>query len=169
MSVTATIGNITVGRMAGLLVERCGIKPGRIEPADRQQDFEGHIAAGRLDEPIAMEPVVEPGFDRRDLLPGDKIDLVEDEHVGERHLAKLQFHHLRRCEYLLRIHDTHDAVQPDVVPHGVIHERHRNAGRIGDAAGLEQDVFGPLGTRHYLRHRGNEIVADAAAHTAVGD
>ena len=34
---------------------------------------------------------------------------------------------------------------------------------------LEQDVFGPLGTRHHLRHRGNQIVADVAADTAVGE
>ena len=118
INVMPTIGIVTVGMMAGLLVWRCGIESGRIEPADRQQDFQRHISAGCLDEPIAMEPVVEPCFDPLDLLRGDEIDLVEDEHVCECHLAKLQFHHLRCREDLLRIHDAHDAVQPDAVAHG---------------------------------------------------
>ena len=51
----------------------------------------------------------------------------------------------------------------------VVHERQRNAGRVGDAAGLEQDVFGLLGTSHQLGHRSGQIVADVAADTAVGE
>ncbi len=148
---------------------RCAIESGRIKPADRQQDFQRHISAGCLDEPIAVEPVVEPCLDPLDLLRGDQIDLVEDEHVGECHLAELQFHHLRRSEYLLRVHDAHDAVQPDAVAHGFVHERECDAGRVGHSAGLEQDVFGLLGTRHHLRHRGDQIVADVAADAAVGE
>jgi hypothetical protein len=41
----------------------CGIESGGIKPTDRQQDFQRHISAGCLDEPIAVEPVVEPCFD----------------------------------------------------------------------------------------------------------
>ena len=40
---------------------------------------------------------------------------------------------------------------------------------IGHAAGLEQDVFGPLGTSHDLRHRSDQIVADVAADAAIGE
>ena len=70
MKVMPTIGIITVGRMAEVLVRRCGIEPGGIKPTDRQQDFQRHISAGCLDEPIAVEPVVEPCLDPLDLLRG---------------------------------------------------------------------------------------------------
>ena len=169
MTMILAIGVIRAGTMIVVVMGKRGIESGGIKPADRQQDFQRHVSPGRLNEPIAVEPLVEPSLDPRDLLRGDKIDLVEDEHVGECHLTKFQLHHLGCGEYLFRVQDAHDAVQPDAVPHSFVHERQRNAGRVGHSAGLEQDVFGPLGTRHYLRHRGNEIVADAAAHTAVGD
>jgi hypothetical protein len=101
-----------IGRL-GLVGPTSGIESGRVEPADREQDLQGYVAAACLDEPVAMEPVVEPRLDLLDLVPGDEIDLVEDEHVGERDLAELQLHQLRRREDLVGVDDAHDAVQPD--------------------------------------------------------
>ena len=51
----------------------------------------------------------------------------------------------------------------------VVHERQRNAGGVGDSAGLEQDVFGLLGTSHEFGHCSGQIVADVAADAAVGE
>ena len=45
-----------------------------IKPADRQQNLERDIAAGCLDQPITVEPVIEPCFDLLGLLPGNKIE-----------------------------------------------------------------------------------------------
>ena len=116
-----------------------------------------------------MEPVVEPGLDSVDLLAGDEIDLVEDEHVGEGNLAELQLHHLRRSEYLFGIDDTRDAVQPDAVSHALVHEGERDARRLGHSAGLEQDVLGLVVPAQHLHHRSDQIIADVAADTAVGE
>ncbi len=60
MNVMPTIGVITVSRMIGMVIWRCAIESGGIKPADRQQDFQRHISAGCLDEPITVEPGVEP-------------------------------------------------------------------------------------------------------------
>ena len=116
-----------------------------------------------------MEPVVEPCLDPLDLLRGDEIDLVEDQHVGECHLAELQFHHLGGSEYLLRVHDAHDAVQPDAVPHAS--SMKVSAMPDGSATPLASSRMysGRSGRAHHLRHRGDQIVADVAADTAVGE
>jgi hypothetical protein len=81
----------------------CAIEAGGIEPADRQQHLQGHISAGCLEEPVAIEPVVEPCPDPLDLLGRDEVDLVDDEHVGERHLAELELHRLRGGGDLRRV------------------------------------------------------------------
>jgi hypothetical protein len=86
--VMPALGVITVGSMAKLRW-RCGVESGGIKPADRQQDLQRHVTLGRLDEPIAMEPVVEPCLDPLDLFRGDQIELVEDEHVGESRRRRL--------------------------------------------------------------------------------
>ena len=70
MNVMPAIGIITVRRMIGLVMWRRVIELGGIKPADRQQDFQRHVSAGCLDEPIAVEPVVEPCLDPLDLLRG---------------------------------------------------------------------------------------------------
>src|SRR5262245_61642434 len=160
---------ITVMRMTSLIMRRGAVESGGIKPADRQQDFQRHVSAGCLDQPIAVKSVIEPGLDPLDFLQGDEIDFIEDEHVGEGYLTELQFHHLRGREDLLRVQDTHDAVQPDAVPHVLVHEREGNAGRVSHSAGLKHEVFGLLGTSHHLRHRRDQILADVAADTAIGE
>ena len=45
----------------------------------------------------------------------------------------------------------------------------RDARRLGHSAGLEQDVLGLLVPGHHLHHRSDQIVADVAADTAVGE
>ena len=64
MNVMPTIGIITVMRMTSLIMRRCAVESGGIKPADRHQDFQRHISATCLDEPIAVESVVEPCLDR---------------------------------------------------------------------------------------------------------
>lgn len=60
-------------------------------------------------------------------------------------------------------------VQPDAVPHAVIHEGQRDAGGVGHPARLKQDIFGLFGTGQHLRDRGDQILTNAAADTPVGE
>ena len=66
------------------------------------------------------------------------------------------------------IHHTQDAVQPNAVAEAGIVEGHGNTGRLGHAAGFEQEVLRPFRPVDRLHHRLDEVVADGAADAAVG-
>jgi hypothetical protein len=67
------------------------------------------------------------------------------------------------------VQHAHDAVEPDAVAETVRREGDGDAGRLGHAAGFEQDVFGPLGPVDRLDHRIDEIIADGATDAVVGE
>ena len=116
-----------------------------VEPPDAEQDFERDVASFRLQQPVAVEAIVEPCPDPLGLLGPDEVDLVEDHHVSRRDLPDLQLHVLGSREDLLRVDNADDAVEADPVDQrGVVGEGERDPGRLGYSARLQQDVLGPF-------------------------
>ena len=141
-----------------------------LESPDAEQDLERDVAPVGLEQPVAVQAIVEPGPDPLDLLRPDEVGLVEDHHVGRRDLPDLQLHLLGSREDLLGVDNADDAVEADPVDQrGVVGEREGDPGRLGDAARLQQDVLGPLGPLDDLDHGLGEVVADRAADAAVGE
>ena len=95
---------------AGAVPRRDRTPPGRSDQPE--QKFERHIALRRLDQPVAVQPVIQPRPDLVNSLPRDEIDLVQDQQLRERDLPDLELHQPRRGEHLLGVQNAVSAQFP---------------------------------------------------------
>ena len=99
----------------------------------------------------------------------EQVGLGQRDEVGARQLLADESPYvfvLRALADGFGISGDHDGVQPEAGP---VAHRHGDAGGIGDAAGLEQDMVWWLRQGGDRVQRGPEVIADGAADAAVGE
>ena len=110
------------------------------------------------------------------LFSADQIDLVDDDAVGANNLIHrlivdaVQLQIFQVLGDVLGVDHGHDRVEFDFIGNRVIDEKAlRHRVRIGQAAGLDQDVIEPHRARHQFADDAHQVLANlgGAAHAAV--
>ena len=75
----------------------------------------------------------------------DQVDLINENKIRRGYLRQLKRHLLWCSEYALAVEDADDAIEANAASVVFCRKSNGDAGRIGDAAGFEDDIFGRLG------------------------
>src|SRR5271167_2528275 len=138
-----------------------------VEASHRQKNLERHLSVYRLDKSIPRKSGPEPVMNLPDLDFVHQINLVQHDHVREGHLSKLELHVLRNGQYLLSVHQAHDAIQSYPVTKLLVRESHSNTAGVRDSARLQKDVFRGLRPPQHHLNCLYKIVANGTTHAAI--
>ena len=143
----------------------------RMEVSHGKQDLQRYLATLRLDDSNSIEMLADPFPDDFDVNGADEIGLVEDDHIGKADLTNLQARNSVVAAIgkdRLGVNDANDRVesQQSLIP--LIQKGHHDTFGIGNSTRLQYHVVDGFFAREEFFERRNEIVANLAAHAAVG-
>ena len=140
----------------------------QVEGVLAEHRVERHAASLGLNDARVRVHGANPRLDAGEAFRIHKVDLVEQNEIGEGQLLGRFVALLKLRVQMPRVHHGNDSVKPGLLRHlGIDEEGLSDRRRIGEARGLDEDCVEPVGTLHQTAEDPDQIAPDGAADAAV--